>query len=220
MNVSPASPVRTVQQHAYQTLKAKILNGELQPGQALRQEELAQELGTSLTPVREALRDLGAEGLVTQTARRGAVVTVIDVDDVRDIYRLRLLLEPEATRLSIDGVSEQTFDELEHLLIRLKDPRDPDWDALHREFHGRLIEPAPSPRMRAIIAGLRDSTTLFVRRSLGVDHRPVTAAAEHSEILAAYRARDRERAADAVVQHLRTSLAMLTALERQDELCR
>ena len=92
---------RTAHSYAYESLRAKIPSGELPPGTALIQANLAKDLGVSMTPVREALRNLATEGLVTMSTHRGATVTQLDIDDAKEIYRIRLQLEPSAVSMAV-----------------------------------------------------------------------------------------------------------------------
>ncbi len=92
-----------------------ILSGVLGPGARLRQEELAEVFGTSRIPVREALRALEYEGLVSSEPHRGFTVTALDADDVEEVYALRILLESEAVRLALPLLTDEDLEELEVL---------------------------------------------------------------------------------------------------------
>src|ERR1700754_4253911 len=96
-------------------LEEAILEGELQPGERLRAEALAQRFGTSRTPVREALLQLEAQGLVDVEPNRGAVVRAFDADDLRDLYEVRALLEPQAAARAATRISADDIERLEEL---------------------------------------------------------------------------------------------------------
>lgn len=87
-------PYRTIQEYVLGTLRAEILQGVYKAGTRMRQEEVAKRLGVSTTPVREAFRDLRAEGLVAIDPNKGVEVRGLTADDVSEIYELRMLLEP------------------------------------------------------------------------------------------------------------------------------
>ena len=110
---------RTAHSYAYESLRAKILSGELPPGTALIQANLAKDLGISMTPVREALRNLATEGLVTMSTHRGATVTRLDIDDAKEIYRIRLQLEPSAVSAAVLQADSDLLDRAEQLLDRM-----------------------------------------------------------------------------------------------------
>src|SRR6478735_9471882 len=101
MSVAVAARTPTAQDRAAATLRTAILDGELRPGQRVNQEAWAQRARVSLIPVREALRALAGEGLVTYRPRRGYAVTELDLAELDEVYRLRRLLETEALREGI-----------------------------------------------------------------------------------------------------------------------
>jgi DNA-binding GntR family transcriptional regulator len=103
---------RTVKSSLVDNLRDDILRGELVPGQNIRLEEVAARFDVSTTPVREALRDLEAEGLVTIFPHRGAIVTQLSADDLRDIYDIRATLEAMATRLAVPQMTEDILSQL------------------------------------------------------------------------------------------------------------
>src|SRR6202000_2634772 len=99
----------TVAQHAVEGLRRALTSGELAPGDKVRQEEIADALGVSLSPVREALAVLEQEGQVTYLPRRGYFVTELDVDDLREIYDLRALLEDRAVRRTLPLLDDEAL---------------------------------------------------------------------------------------------------------------
>jgi DNA-binding GntR family transcriptional regulator len=111
---------RTVKISLVETLRDEIIRGDLAPGEYLRLEEIAARFDVSTMPVREALRDLEAEGLVTIFPHRGASVTKLSADEVRDIYDIRVALEEMATRLAVPLMTEATLAELTSLVERME----------------------------------------------------------------------------------------------------
>ena len=122
-------------------LEEAILEGDLKPGERLRAEALAQRFGTSRTPIREALLQLEAQGLVEVEPNRGAVVRSFDRDDLLDLYQLRALLEPRAAALATPRISEQDIEAL-HALCEAEDQI-----AANEAFHRIILEAAGSPRL-------------------------------------------------------------------------
>jgi DNA-binding GntR family transcriptional regulator len=110
---------RTVKETLVETLRDEIVQGDHTPGQYLRLEEIAARFDVSTMPVREALRDLEAEGLVTSFPHRGAMVTRLSPDELEDIYDMRVVLEEMATRLAVPFLTESTLAELTSLVEQM-----------------------------------------------------------------------------------------------------
>ena len=115
----PSIP-RTVKDALVETLRDEIVRGDFAPGEYLRLEEIAARYDVSTMPVREALRDLEAEGLVTIFPHRGAIVTELTADELQDIYDIRVILEEMATRLAVPRMTEATLAELTSLLKQME----------------------------------------------------------------------------------------------------
>ena len=200
------APPRTSHSYAYDALREKILTGQLQPGTQLVQRNLAKELGVSDTPVREALRDLATEGLVTLLPNKRTAVTILDSSEVREIYTIRLKLEPDATRLAVAHVSLDLLLRAEELYASMLQNADHCSVTCGRDFHKLLLSPAPASRLVGILNSLLDVAALFVpvaRRAVP-DPQP-----EHGRILDAYLRKDPEAAARAVEIHINSSLDSL-----------
>ena len=112
---------RTVREGLVENLRDEIVRGDFVPGQYLRLEEIAARFDVSTMPVREALRELEAEGLVTIFPHRGAVVTELSADELQDIYDIRTTLEEMATRLAVPHLTEDTLAELTSLIEQMED---------------------------------------------------------------------------------------------------
>src|SRR5262245_37476772 len=111
----------SAQQAAHERLRAMILSGELQAGQALRQEEIARQLGVSRLPIREALNRLATEGLVELKPRRGFYVASLDVDEIEDIFDMRALLEAHAGYLATEKRSTQDADAIDDIVASIEE---------------------------------------------------------------------------------------------------
>ncbi|MFG1609524.1 GntR family transcriptional regulator [Actinoplanes sp. NPDC049265] len=193
------------------TLRDAILNGALPGGTRLIQAEIAGQLEVSITPVREALRDLTGEGLVEFDAHRGSRVRRLNLAEVRELYELRVTLEPLMVRRMITSMTEQALAEAERLLRRMKKTRDNvTWSELNRQFHALFAEADKDSRLALILSGLRDSASPYVSLSLGAGtDRRVESDAEHAQLIEHYRARDYKAAVRLTVQHLNTTLATI-----------
>lgn len=182
-------------------IKHAILAGEMRPGQSLVESELAQRLGVSKTPVREALKTLAGAGLVTMSPYRGAAVRTIGPATAAALYDLRLLLEPEAVRRA----------------VRAADVAGPAADALaradaaageaqrslaNRDFHRALYLGCGNSLIIKVLDDLRDQTALVSALSWQQAPSWEQEAAQHRAILAAAQAGDADRAAGLLHEHI------------------
>ena len=202
-----------------------ILHGEFPAGARLGEVELAERLGVSRTPVREALGRLAAEGLVEIVPNRGARVTSWTVAELEGVFDLRTALEPRLTALAVPHATEAdvvALTELAQAMYAVGAPGpDQDLDAivpLNREFHGRLVALADQPAMAGALAGaihapivLRNFHT-YDEASLG------RSLAHHVEIVAAVRAADPAWAEADMTAHIRNARSvMVRAAAAQEE---
>jgi DNA-binding GntR family transcriptional regulator len=139
---------------ATELIRNAIVEGRLEPGRRLKEEELARELGISRTPIREALLILQAEGLVTATPNRGAIVRVHDVEELDDLYELRALLEGHASRRAATRITGEQLELLRASCRRFAAVDDDDLNGLVREnlfFHEAILELAGSTRLASMV---------------------------------------------------------------------
>lgn len=174
-------------------LRRRIVHGEIAPGQPIRQETLAAELGVSRLPVREALMVLEAEQLVSYEQHRGYVATGLDPDDLVQIYRLRELLEAEAIIAALPNLTEQDLNVMRGAVERMEQMSESETKEFldqNRLFHFTLFQASRNARLVALLRQLWDSCDRYrvlyvaVRDARGKLH------SEHREILNAAAARD------------------------------
>ncbi len=206
----------TTAQHAVESLRRAIVAGELRPGERVRQDEVAERLGVSLAPVREALAVLEQEGQVSYRPRRGYVVTELDLADLREIYELRQLLEGLVARRSLPSLDE---DALERIELAARDcvtaAARADVAAeleANRRFHLALLEAAEQPHTLRVIRLLWDSTETYRAMYYNAPESREEAAASHERILAALRERDGERLVAELDAHRGRGLARLESI--------
>jgi DNA-binding GntR family transcriptional regulator len=201
VNAQSSGP-STTPQHALDGLRRAIVSGELRPGQRVAQEVVAQQLGVSVAPVREALRVLDQEGQVTYFPRRGYFITELDINDLEEIYELRAVLEARAARHAIvmlDDAAERDVEQAARDCADAVDRGDvPAELEANRRFHFAIIESPDQPHALRLIRLLWDSTEAYraLYYNSPVERRESLEA--HDRILAAVRARD----ADALVSEL------------------
>lgn len=180
-------------------LRELISSGELAPGASLRQQELAERFEVSPTPIREAMRRLESEGLVTYDPHRGATVTVPDVDEIEENLLILSVLESLAGRLAVKKVSDAELSEIEglHREVVACDPKDDRLKDLNRAFHFRLYECAHSPTLLALMRLLWRSFPSGPQ--VGRPH--AERVAQHARLLEALRKRDEDAVAAAIAEH-------------------
>lgn len=194
-------------------LREAVLDGRLRPGALLRQEAIAKELGTSRIPVREALRQLEHEGLVTLVAHSGARVAKLDFAEHTEIYKIREAVEPLALAESVPRVSADQLALIRSLMLRIEQTTDPAvWLELDRRFHLTSYAAAAMPRLLRMIEGFWNSTQQYRRAFYGAiaaenDGRrlgelPMTHV-EHRLLVDAIERRDPDDAAWILRSHIR-----------------
>ena len=186
------------------SLRDLITRGDLAPGEQLRQRSLADRFNVSPTPVREALRRLQSEGLISHDVHRGARVAAIDVEEQEENYRILAALETLATSLAAEKLTDADLDAIAALEDRFAkvDSDDPAAADLNREFHFRIYECARSPLLLALMRLLWRS---FPRGPQ--EWRPhEESVAQHRALLAALAARDADRAAALTHEHVLGSI--------------
>lgn len=187
-------------------LREEIQVGMLQRGTRLRQNGIARRFGVSTTPVREAFAQLQAEGLVRIDPHHGAVVFHPTVEDLKEFYEMREVLEALAVSSTMPHLDPDGISDLNALIDKMRKTEDARrWLKLNDEFHLRLYERADRPRLSALIEGLRDSSTPYIH--MYVAGRPASARAndEHQLILDACIRGDRKAAEAAIREHLRSA---------------
>jgi DNA-binding GntR family transcriptional regulator len=237
MERSSAAPVlevsnaaRTVNDATTGQIRDWILNGTLRPGERLHQDQLAAALGVSRMPVREAIRQLSAEGLVQVFPHRGAFVSSLDPDEIRELYEVRAALEGLAVYHAVARLTPADLDALRQLLARLQAAEqagaDEDTIELDRRFHDRLMAPAAMPYLRELIEQARRRSEAFRRaHTYVIPGHSAHSNDEHAGILDAVIRGDAERAMALIQAHLRNAAAHLISyfgerLEGKGPACR
>jgi DNA-binding GntR family transcriptional regulator len=195
-----------------ETLRNEILQGKLKSLQPLRQDELAATFGVSKIPVREALVQLKAEGLVTFFPNRGAFVSELSPAEVDEIYTMRLGLETVALRRALPHLTIADLARAEKLLQAIDQEQNvARWSELNWEFHATLYEAAGMPRLMDWLKTLHTQVARYLVLYLaGMDYQ-ATSQQEHRAILAACRQGDIEAAAAHLEQHLKSAATQLIA---------
>lgn len=201
------------------SLRERILNGEFREGEALIQDAIAEEYDVSRMPVREALRQLEALGLVAMQTHRGAVVTTIPTEEVEELFDLRATLECEALYRAIPRMIDRDLAEAREILTELEASyvrQDmADWGRLNWQFHRRLYAPSQRVQTLAILQGINLQTERYIRVHLVMTHGLEAAQAEHRELLRLCALRETDQAVAYLREHiLSTGRTLVAGLRR------
>lgn len=193
-------------------LRQRIFRRELEPGSWIDELKIAEEFGISRTPLREALKVLAAEGLVTMKVRRGAYVTEMSEKDLRDVYHLLSLLESDAAGVVAERATDAQIQSLQDLHAELEAAiadREK-FFAVNERFHMQVLEMADNRWRSQMVADLRKVMKLNRHNSLFKQGRIADSLAEHRAILAALTARDPEGTRKAMQEHFAQGLQAAT----------
>jgi DNA-binding GntR family transcriptional regulator len=203
----------TTPQHALAALRRAIVTGKLRPGQRVAQEDIADQLGVSIAPVREALRTLEHEGQVTHHPRRGYFVTALAMRDLEEIYELRSILEAHAARRALETLDDELLGRITHAARDCDDAaRAGDVSAeleANRRFHFAILDPCDQPHMLRLIRLLWDSTESYRALYYDSPRERRNSLQAHGRILDAIRERDPDRLVAELDAHRAQALAVL-----------
>ena len=199
---------RALYEEVAELIRQRIYSRELEPGSWIDELKIADEFGISRTPLREALKVLAAEGLVTMKVRRGAYVTEVNDKDLRDVYHLLALLESDAARVVAQSASTEQMAQIEALHQSLEaaaGDRDRFFE-INEAFHMLLLELADNRWRDQMVADLRKVMKLNRHSSLFKEGRIEQSLAEHRAIVQALTQRQPEQAAKRMSAHFMNGL--------------
>ena len=213
------SAPRALHHHIREALRHDILSGELQAGQELRLDALAERFIASRIPVREALRQLEAEGLVVHQPNRRAVVAGMSMTQLCELLDIRIALECHAARLAVPNMVQRDFETMEQILAdyAASDSLN-EWAEYNRQFHRAICAPANNARLRQLIEEFCLNTDRYTHLAMseatGLE-RPMR---DHYALLEACRAGDAELVVSLLRDHIDHTRKELQASERQRSL--
>jgi DNA-binding GntR family transcriptional regulator len=189
-----------------EAMREGILNGTYAEGEQLRQDAIAADLGVSRIPVREALRQLESEGLVTFTPHHGAVVSTFSVAEIEELFELRALLETDLIRRATPRLGTKDFQQAAAILDSYEEALAHGdvgaWGELNWRLHSTLFAPAGRPLTMRTVERLSHHADRYLRMQLALTHGESRANAEHRAIVAACRKRDARAAAKLMRSHI------------------
>lgn len=209
-------PLREV---VFETLREAIINGTLKPGERMMEIQLAEQLGVSRTPVREAIRKLELEGFVVMIPRKGAYVAGISLKDIADVFEVRAAMEALAAGLAAERITAEELEEMERLLVRIGEHIEAnrleevvEMDTL---FHEALYKVSRNLKLEQILQNLREQIQRFRSTSLAFPGRMKEALEEHKKIVEAISDRNTALAQQLAQEHIENAEnSMLEALRR------
>ena len=204
---SLAIPRQSLTSAVAEKLREQIIRGDIPEGAQLRQDAIANQYQVSRIPVREALRQLDAEGLITIVPNRGAVVPALSPEDVEELFTIRALLEPEVLKVSIPELTEEDFDHAASILRNYvnelrREQHVSAWGRLNWDFHSILYSRANRPHMMNVIRNVNANGERYTRLQLYLTHGMKRANREHHDILELCRKRNVSGACDLLREHI------------------
>lgn len=203
------------------SLREAIFNGTLKPRERLMEVQLAQELGVSRTPVREALRKLEQEGFINIIPRKGAYVAELSLKDIEDVFEIRIALEGLAASLCAERITGEELRELERLLlakeIYIQHQDLQQVVVVDGDFHATLYQGSHNARLKNILENLRDQIQRYRTTSLSFPGRMDISLKEHRQILQAITKGDGVKASLLLQEHLQNTKKTLLEFLRHEQ---
>ncbi|HZW82559.1 MAG TPA: GntR family transcriptional regulator [Candidatus Deferrimicrobium sp.] len=209
-------PLREI---VFESLREAIIGGVLKPGERLMEIQLAEEMGVSRTPVREAIRKLELEGFVVMIPRKGAYVAGISLKDIADVFEIRAALEALAASLAAERITEEELEQMERLLVRKAELTEAnDLDSIvevDTDFHAILFKASRNEKLGQILNNLREQIQRFRAVSLAMPGRMKEALEEHRKIVEALSERNVALVASLAAEHIENAEnVMLEAMRK------
>ena len=199
-------------------LRRRIVSGALPAGTPLKQEELKDNFGISMGSLREALRTLHSDGLVTIAPNRGAQVSELSAAEAEDIYDIRLFLEMGALDLALPRLNPKDLNAAEKILARMDAAREAaKWSGLNRQFHEAIYQSAGRPRLLELIGTLHDNVGRYLCLYLDTMNYQARSQDEHHQFLEALARKDNEAAKLILHGHLEAARESLVGYLRSKE---
>jgi DNA-binding GntR family transcriptional regulator len=191
---------------AYAQLRDGVIEGQLQPGEPLYEIHLAERLGMSRTPVREALKVLARDGYLEELPSRGYTVPRRSLDDLREFFELREVLESTAARYAAMRATPAEIAQLEGICNRYESETEDDrWSQMGHEFHSLIVHAARNTRLQSMLHSLNAQIVISRRTVARADNARQAAMHDHRAIFEAIKARDEGQAQSLAAEHVRRS---------------
>ena len=219
--VAPSAlPRKTLVETAVDALRQRIIDGEFQAGESLNQVTIAREYAISRIPLREAMRQLEAEGLLLFQPGKGAVVSGLSMSEIGEVIDLRAMIEPDILGKAIPRLTTADLEQAKRILddyeTAFKKNEIATWGEYNWRFHSTLCAPSGCSIAMGILQSLHHLNERYAKVQISVTHWQERAAHEHREILGACRKRDRQKSTRLLKDHiLSAGQALIVLLEQQ-----
>lgn len=219
VNLDSFKPLREL---VLDAIREAIINGSLKPRERLMEIQLAEELGVSRTPIREALRKLELEGFIVMLPRKGAYVADVSFKDIADVFEIRAALESLAAGLAAERITDEEMEEMERHLVEKA-------DAIARhdmtqlvevdtKFHELVYRASRNDRLSMIINNLREQIQRYRSTSLAYPGRMKQSLEEHRAIVEAIQSRDSQLARQLALEHIENAESSMIEAIKKDGL--
>ncbi len=219
VNLDSYKPLREL---VLDAIREAIIDGSLKPRERLMEIQLAEELGVSRTPIREALRKLELEGFIVMVPRKGAYVADISFKDIADVYEIRAALEGLAASLAAERITDEELDEMERCLVgKAEAIANHDMEKLveaDTRFHDAIYRASRNDRLTSMINNLREQIQRFRATSLSVPGRMYQSLEEHRTIIEAIQSRDSQLARQVAYEHIENAENIMMESMKKDGL--
>jgi DNA-binding GntR family transcriptional regulator len=203
VNLDSYKPLREL---VLDAIRSAIMNGTLQPRERLMEIQMAEELGVSRTPIREALRKLELEGFIVMVPRKGAYVSDLSFKDIADVFEIRAALEGLAAGLAAERITDEELEAMERLLVEKKEAITQNNISrlveVDTRFHEMMYQASRNERLSSIISNLREQIQRFRLTSLSHPGRMQESLSEHKKITEAIQSRDSQLARQLAQEHI------------------
>ncbi|MBV7315128.1 GntR family transcriptional regulator [Shewanella sp. NIFS-20-20] len=220
--MSRTTPIvhKTRTQVVVEVLREKILSGDIGAGEPLRQSALAEELNVSRIPIREALVQLEAEGLVKFEAHKGATATELSVTQAKELFELRALIETELLAKAIPNIQDDDLKQAEQVLNQLESAFKTEdavgsWSELNTQFHTCLYQPANRPHTLDVVHGLNTNCDRYIRLQLLLTGGIPQAEQDHRDLLEFCRTKQTDKAVKLLRNHILHAANAISELVEQ-----
>lgn len=216
VNLDSYKPLREL---VLDAIREAIINGTLKPRERLMEIQMAEELGVSRTPIREALRKLELEGFIVMVPRKGAYVADVSFKDIADVFEIRAALEGLAAGLAAERITDEELEDMERLLAEKADSiARQDMEQLievDTKFHEAIYRASRNDRLTAIINNLREQIQRYRTTSLAYPGRMKQSLDEHRSIVEAIQSRDIQLARQTAQEHIENAEnSMIEAIKK------
>lgn len=219
VNLDSFKPLREL---VLDAIREAIINGSLKPRERLMEIQLAEELGVSRTPIREALRKLELEGFIVMLPRKGAYVADVSFKDIADVFEIRAALESLAAGLAAERITDEELEEMERHLVEKADAiarHDmPQLIEVDTRFHELVYRASRNDRLSIIINNLREQIQRYRSTSLAYPGRMKQSLEEHRAIVEAIQSRDSQLARQLALEHIENAESSMIEAIKKDGL--